>query len=235
MKIGICDDEIYYIDIIKTYLNEFFSEINIPYKLYEFKSGEEFLGFSGILDLLILDIEMQGISGISVKQTLILRGLPTSIIFLTNHSELMKEAFGTNVHYFLEKPVAKDEFFTAINPIILNGNYNYLIDISDNNKSMYIYSNEINYIEASGKYTYVYCNINKYLVRRSMREWQNILPINNFFLVHKSYIINFDIISKIETNFICINGKNIPLSRRKKNTFFKEYNEFIKRKVIFKC
>ena len=73
-------------------------------------SGEDLLrdcisGTLGRVDLLLLDIEMGDIDGITIKNRLGKQGNVKNILFVTNHAEVMQEAFGINVVGFLNKPV----------------------------------------------------------------------------------------------------------------------------------
>lgn len=64
-----------------------------------------------------LDIEMGKISGIEVKDQLLEKNCETQIVFLTSHSECMKEAFGRNVVGFIEKKNITDELSVILKNI----------------------------------------------------------------------------------------------------------------------
>jgi DNA-binding LytR/AlgR family response regulator len=101
MRIAICDDRTEDRDLLKKYCE------NLGYlDLSLFSSGKDLLESSllSTIDLVFLDIEMQGYSGIEVKNILESNYPATLIVFCTTHSELMVDAFGKNVLSFLTKP-----------------------------------------------------------------------------------------------------------------------------------
>ena len=68
-----------------------------------FTDGKEVL--EGEYDILILDIEMENLDGISVKNNFQSRKKDTIIIFVTSHDEMMNQAFGVNVMGFVTKNI----------------------------------------------------------------------------------------------------------------------------------
>ena len=111
MKIGICDDD----PKTREQLN------NLCHKLgyidtYQFDSGEELLSsdICHSLTLVFLDIEMNGMTGIEVKNILEQKCPFTLIIFNTSHEEQIKDAFGRNVISFISKPFSEISIKTNI-------------------------------------------------------------------------------------------------------------------------
>lgn len=105
IKVGICEDEKVCRESIAKLLEEYFTQRGIPYQLEEYESGQSFMEEKEKTDILLLDIEMEGISGIQLKNWLWREDEDTKIVFVTKHSEEMPEAFGKNVYGFLHKPL----------------------------------------------------------------------------------------------------------------------------------
>ena len=84
---------------------------------------------------------------------------------------------------------------------------------------------EIELIEAEGSY----CIFNledkkKIVISKSLKEYEQILPHENFVRVHRSYLINFNFIKEFDyknSDIKLKSGKRVPVSRRKKNNFLK--------------
>ena len=116
ITIGICDDEQKSREILLSFCRQLFVDKE-NYKIKEFVSGEEVLK-SEKTDILLLDIEMCGIDGIVVKDELQNQGEEVDILFITNYSERMQEAYGKNVFGFLHKPLQYLEFQKEMQKII---------------------------------------------------------------------------------------------------------------------
>ena len=99
MKIGICDDHKKERDIIFEYCERFFSKNEIEHTYVFFSKGEEILNYCNEqnerIDLLFLDIEMEGISGIEVKDKVVKVEQVWRIVFVSSHLESMRYSFGT--------------------------------------------------------------------------------------------------------------------------------------------
>ena len=228
MKIAICDDEVIFhnniqalcIDLLKDYALEF----------QYFFSGDDFLQSNSLFDILFLDIEMTGIDGISVKDQMSLKHLDTKIIFSTYHEERMIEAFGENVIGFLTKPVQKDAITLLIDKFIKFSKKN-LIEWNDANKHYSICIDNIDYIEAQDKYTNVICGKDAYLIRRTMKEWENCLPQENFCRVNRSLLVHMKLFDKIGNLSHLKNGLKVQISRKYKESIIEKYKIYIRKKA----
>ena len=104
MNIAICDDSITEQNTIKQYCIDA-GEDNVTL----FSSGEQFLNCAASFDLLFLDIEMKGLSGIDVMRNFEMKRSDMLIVFCTSHQEKSIETHGRNVINFLTKPVTPME------------------------------------------------------------------------------------------------------------------------------
>lgn len=113
MIIGICDDEV----IIRNHVRDICKKIVAKYEddivIETFSDGMEVADRD--LDILILDIEMDGVDGISVKNIFQEKNRNTIIIFVTSHDEMMYQAFGINVIGFVTK-----KYLEAQLPVMLD-------------------------------------------------------------------------------------------------------------------
>ena len=109
MKIGICDDSVNDMKQIKETCTECLKNECENIEIITFSSAEEFLESDKIIDILILDIEMDGMSGIELKNYLQRKEIKTMIIFVTDHDELVLSAFGMNVFGFAMKKMINNQ------------------------------------------------------------------------------------------------------------------------------
>ena len=103
MIIGICDDE----KIMREQVEKIRHKVTDGYDeeilVQTYSDGSAVL--DGTFDILILDIEMEDVDGISVKNIFQNRKRDTIIIFVTSHDEMMSQAFGVNVIGFVTKNI----------------------------------------------------------------------------------------------------------------------------------
>ncbi|MBR6665798.1 MAG: response regulator transcription factor [Lachnospiraceae bacterium] len=228
MRIAICDDQKVYRDDILAHCKRVLPEEGVVYKL--FSSGEDFLRADEVYDFLFLDIEMTGIDGIQVKEVMEQQDMQGKIIFLTSHEERMIEAFGSNVIAFLRKPVK----YEALRPIVQRMKLfmdRKTVEWEEDGKLYTFYAEEIKYIEVEDKYTYVSVDAERYLVRRSLREWEELLPESDFVLANRSCLINLCLVERVKNEIVLDDGKTIPISRKYKKEIEEKYKEYLRRQM----
>jgi DNA-binding LytR/AlgR family response regulator len=231
MRIAVCDDDKVNCQDTKLMCLDYLESRALSCEIIEFNSGEEVLIYKQDIDILILDIEMIGIDGITVKDIFADNKKDTMIIFLTSHNELMSEAFGRNVYNFLTKPVQKDKFYAAMDRAIVDLKDDFIVDIVLNQNIHFIRGKNIFYIKSEDKYTNVATQDNKFLIRRSMNEWLSILDNKDFIRVHKSYIVNLAYIKRLGEGIVMDDGLEIRVSKRNYKVFKEAYYNYIKRKA----
>jgi len=72
------------------------------------------------------------------------------------------------------------------------------IIVKKNSEYHFIPVNQIRYIEANGDYVTLYTDSNRYLKDQTMKYWETHLPDDSFVRIHRSFIVNIEVIAKIE-------------------------------------
>lgn len=223
MKIGICDDD--------TQARK--QLLNLCQKLgynevYEFESGEELLSSDvcRTLTLLFLDIQMNGMTGIEVKNTMENSCPFTLIIFNTSHNEHVNDAFGRNVISFISKPFSELSIRHNIEKAAyLSRNFSP-IKIDDVTS---IPCEEILYLCSEQKYSIFHTkNGESILSRKPMKKWAKELDEFDFCPISRSTIINLKHYKKIyDKKVILYNGASFAISRRYTNLVKEKFDEYV--------
>lgn len=226
--IGICDDENYWLEQIKKYVIAYSKIYCKDIEIKTYQSAEDYLKKEDMVDIILLDIEMNEISGIELKDILSKRMENEAIIFISGYNALVWEAFGKNVYGFLHKPIVKEKLYTILNKIIdEKGN---VIDLLVNDDK-YILSSNIVYIKSIDKYIKIYTEQEEYIGYFSLKECELKLCSYGFKRVQKSYLVNFEHIVKIENNIKLDNGLQIRIARGKVKEIKSEFLEYVRKKA----
>lgn len=176
------------------------------------------------IDLLLLDIEMPGMSGIELAKSFVQR--QPMIIFTTSKKDYAVEAFELNVVDFITKPIAPARFLQAIakaKETLKNKNdksfgpADEFMFIRDSNVVRRLRINDILYLEAKGDYVRIATKDNLYTIHSSLKAMQDKLPAHIFLKVHRSYIINVGKIDTLEGGTLVIGQNLVPVSDAYKN------------------
>ncbi|MEY8391052.1 DNA-binding response regulator [Lachnospiraceae bacterium] len=231
IKVAICEDDKLCSKTIRKMLNQYFTERGIEYQLREYESANSFIIQKVMAEILILDIEMDGITGIELKDWLCTNGEDVKILFVTNYMEFMPEAFGRNVYGFLGKPVAFGDLAKYLNRMTEDIEENRSLVIKSVDKEFAIKMNHIFYFESEDKYSRVVSKDGRHFSDKSLGQWEEELRESFFFRCHKRYLVNFRNIYKVESFIWMCNGDEIPISRRKGKELRDSYREYIIRKA----
>jgi len=191
-------------------------------------------------ELIFLDINLtDGNAFDFLEQT---ENLNFKIIFITAYEEYALQALKIGAVDYLLKPVDIDELKIALQKIAelpveeqkqqiktvkeaWNNEGDKLI-ISLHDSFQVIDLNELLYCESDKGYTTFYCTDNKkHMVSKTLKEFEERLTKANFTRPHQSFMVNLKFIDKYEKSGVIYlkNGKKIPVSTRKKETFLASF------------
>lgn len=217
MVIGICDDENVIRDKIeKICINEtkkYCEDVVIQ----KYSDGREVLEKD--FDILILDIEMEDVDGIVVKNYFQKRKKDTIIIFVTSHNEMMSQAFGVNVMGFVAKSYLDNQLQVMLDGAMKRVMNTVSIEGVDSRKVCYIQTEHI--------YNILHLeNETEVSVRCSSADLEKMLEVVGFIRVHRTYIINMAYVDHIKDKTVLVNKREIPVSARLKSRLRKEYSRY---------
>ncbi len=192
-------------------------------------------------DVVFLDIEMPILNGIDMMSAI--DNINFKVIFTTAYNQYAVRAIKLSAVDYLLKPIDKDELILAIEKLrkeishredrskVHNLKHNLgvvsalqKIVVPTDEGVLFFDLVNIVHLEASSNYTFLYfSNMNKIISSRVLKDFEDLLPHDQFFRCHRSHIINLNFIQKYikgEGGFIELkNGEIVELSRRKKAEF----------------
>ncbi len=196
-------------------------------------------------DLLFLDIEMPLMNGFVLLKNLEFKDF--ELIFVTAFDHYAIKAIQASALDYLMKPVSPEALKAAVERafeknirsskkqldlLIENTGKRELrrIAIPTTDGLAFIRVDDIVYLEASVNYTKIFLNNgDHYMVSRTLKDFEDMLPQNPFLRIHNSYIINLDYAEKYvrgEGGQVVLKGDIIlEVSKRKKNELLKMFTK----------
>jgi DNA-binding LytR/AlgR family response regulator len=171
------------------------------------------------VDLIFLDIQLPGMTGLNFLRTLT---NPPLVVFTTSYPEYALESYEFNVIDYLLKPVSYERFSKTIDKIIDGKIFKspggetrpFLrehIFIRSDNKFYRIRFSDIIYIEGMKDYLKIHTGEHVIITHQTMGEMENILPPGQFIRIHKSYIISVSRIKAVFGNSVDMAGTLLPI------------------------
>ncbi len=191
-------------------------------------------------DVVFLDINMPVLDGFDFLQEYDERNF--MVVFVSAHEDYGINAVKAGAVDYLLKPVnikelkqtikkliglknkkANEQIYFESDKILIPSSYGFNVLLID----------DIIRMEAEGCYTKVYLkDKKKTIVSRTLKEFEDTIPKEKFYRVHKSHLINLKCVkeySNIDGGFVTMNdGNKIEISRRKAPDFIQKIKTFIK-------
>ena len=229
MKCIIIDDEPLARMMLKEYLQAY-PDIEILQEC-----GDGFEGIKAIQqyqpDLIFLDIQMPKINGFEMLELI---DNPPQVIFTTAFEEYAIKAFETHAADYLLKPFSKERFDKAIQKLKTNtvNNTQAIVEtasqspvqsnrivVKDGGKIKIIPVPQIQYVEGADDYVKIHTTDGLFLKKKTMQYFEDSLQQQQFIRVHRSYIINTQLITRIDPHekdshlVLLSTGARLPVSK----------------------
>lgn len=182
-------------------------------------------------DLIFLDIQMPKINGFEMLELI---DDPPLVIFTTAFEEYAIRAFDAHAADYLLKPFSKERFAKAMQKLQLQRTnatqavvemalqspaQSNRIVVKDNGKIKIIPVAQVQYLEAADDYVKIIAAEGNFLKKKTMQYFEDSLPPQEFIRIHRSYIINAQMITRIDLHekdshlVLLTTGARLPVSK----------------------
>jgi len=176
-------------------------------------------------DLLILDIEMPGLTGIELAKSLPV--LPM-VIFVSCHSNYAADAFEVDALDYLVKPVATHRLLRAIEKArqllelknVIPANEGFKKDnevsffIKDKNSYVRINYADVLYVESLGDFVNIFLmDGDKKIALVSLKNLEQQLPSSVFTRISRTHMVNKQKITSVDSSSILLNKIQLPVGK----------------------
>ncbi|MCB0686781.1 MAG: response regulator transcription factor [Saprospiraceae bacterium] len=206
----IIDDEYLARKVVENFLNRF-SQLQLVKSCQSSALAMEVLSREEI-DLVFLDIKMPVLGGLEFYKLL---KDPPAVIFTTAHSEYAAESYDLEAIDYLLKPISFERFEASIDRYLKRA-------IKTEEEKPYTFfkvdgsliridHHDLTFARSAGDYIILETERNRYITHMTMKQMVDLLPSNIFVRVHRSYMVNIFRVTRVERNFLYVNGHKVPI------------------------
>ena len=236
MKIGICDDEKEIREMLQDQVRSLYPIADI--KLYA--SGEELLA-EELPDILLLDIQMRGKSGIEAAKELRLTDRHLIIIFVTAIEDYVFQAFDVDAFHYLVKPFSDAKFSEVLHRAVEqyeDRRKTESTNVKAEKPSLFITTGgthitvnfeDIVYAEVFNRKVIIHTmdsDIEYYGKLKDLQEKAG----EGFYRSHRAYLVSFDFIRKYDSKIIYMKKGQALMAKQNYQGFVKSYLRYNQRK-----
>ncbi len=234
IRIAICDDE----TNIRAYLTSLIRAQSCPCEIAEYASAGDLLAGHREMDLLFLDIELNGTGpdGMALARQIRERtsGTQPVIIFVTGYERYVFDAFDVGAFQYLLKPVDEEKFAQVFARAIAQIEAGRMkparvLTFQSAGVSRSVPPDSITYIESSNHKVVLHLKDGEFTCYAKIRDLESELQ-GQFFRIHKGYLVNLAYVEGYnKTELTLTNGEKLLISKYKYREFVKAHLRFLKK------
>ena len=244
MYIAVCDDQAEELESLLKLLRNWQTERNRTVRYKAFRSAAAMLDVAHkeAFTLYLLDVMMPGISGMEAAREIRTFDAAAEIVFLTSSPGFAYESYGVKAMEYLLKPISYTDFLTAANKALkwYELSHREAMPTNESRESIFVKSEykliqielrDILYIEGLKDYVKIFVEgeSKPILSLMSMKNLEDMLPVDRFVRVHRSFIVQPEKIKVIERGRIVFGHEYIPIS----DNYKQRLQEAIERRSIW--
>ncbi|AOZ95734.1 two component transcriptional regulator, LytTR family [Butyrivibrio hungatei DSM 14810] len=230
IQLAIVEDENSYADQLIEFVKKYQSESGKTFKITRFKDGDEITnGYRGQFDIILMDIEMKLMDGMTAAEEIRKLDQDVIIMFITNMTNYAIRGYQVDALDYVLKPVSYFAFSQklgrAISKMKNKSTKTISIEMQSGVKKLDI--DNVFYIESEGHNLNFYTSGGEFSIRGKLKDFEEQLVPYNFFRSNKGYLVNLKYVDGVENGSCLIAGKQLLISRARKNDFMTALTEYM--------
>lgn len=214
LKIGICDDDAAQVALTEKLTAQWAQENGHDAKIKTYKNAESLLfDFAGEsdFDILMLDIEMGEMDGVTLAKNIRAKSDFVQIIFITGYSDYISDGYDVAALHYLMKPLKSEKLFEVLSRAAMKLKKDgKMITLKTADEIIRLPIREIKYIDVYKNDITIHAKRN-ITVRKTLSEIETELD-SRFFRTGRQSIINLDYVRRATKNSVYLaGGEEVPL------------------------
>ena len=215
-RVAIVDDSKMDAEYVQSILDDWTQKLQIGVQVQKFTSAENFLFYYAEdknWDILLLDIEMGAIDGVTMAKRVRKDNEAVQIVFITGYSDYIAEGYEVAALHYLMKPVNKDKLFAVLDRALEKRKQEErCLNLEAYGEMVRIPFYEIRYLDVHQNYVTIHAK-SEYTVKRTLGDFEKELD-DRFSRVGRSMIVNLKYIQRVtKTDVYLSEGTILPLPR----------------------
>ena len=216
-RIAIVDDSKTDADFVQNILNNWADLRRAKIQAEVFSSAEAFLfqyAEDKDWDILLLDIEMGNMDGVTLAKRIRQANDSVQIIFVTGFADYISEGYEVAALHYLMKPVKQDKLFVVLDRAVATlQKTERVILLPVGGEMLRLPVSQVQYVEAFSHTVALITETDTIQVKKPISEVEKLLG-DGFVRCHRSYLVGLKHIGRLsKTGVILDSGKSLPLSR----------------------
>ncbi|MDO5349149.1 MAG: LytTR family DNA-binding domain-containing protein [Lachnospiraceae bacterium] len=230
IRIGLVDDDLGHLQLMKTFIKRYEKEEGASFQIEEFRNGLNFVeDYNGTLDVVFLDIEMPHMDGMTAAKQIREKDQALGIVFVTNMAQYAIRGYEVNAIDFIVKPVSyyvfADKLRKAIGFSRRNAEKDFVIQTEDS--VFKVPCSKIVYVEKDKNYLVFHTKKGDYRARGTMASMEERLKDEGFSKCISGCLLNLRFVTGIDKDTVWVGDTPLPISRQRKKEFKEDFMRYL--------
>ena len=222
ITIAIVEDEDSYAEQLQQYIEQYQQESGQRFRTVRFRDGDEIVeGYTGEYDIILMDIQMKFMDGMSAAEEIRKQDSKVVIMFITNMTNYAIRGYEVDAMDYVLKPVSYFAFSKKLERAIgrIPQKSGHPVTINTSEGMVRLDASAIYYIESEA-HNLIYHTANGVLKERAkMQDAEDKFVPLGFFRSNKGYLVNLEYVDAVRDGCCIVNGEELLISRARRNDF----------------
>ena len=229
LKIVIVEDEESYISVLQEYLKKYEQDTGEDVEVTVYHDGDEIAAFyRAQFDVILMDIEMKFIDGMTAAEEIRKVDSTVSIIFITNAPQYAIRGYEVGALDYILKPVPYFTFSQKLGRAVekLKKRERKWITVQVKGGVMRMELADIYYIESQGHDLIYHTKEGTPVAGSTMKSVEDMMTEMDFFRINKCYLVNLQHVEGVQDKYAVVHGERLLISRPRMKQFMQELTRY---------
>ena len=229
IRIAIVEDEESYISVLKEYLERYKEESGEQIEVTVYHDGDEIAAFyRAQFDIILMDIEMKFIDGMTAAEEIRKVDASVSIIFITNAPQYAIRGYEVGALDYILKPVSYFTFSQKLGRAVgkLKKRSRKWITVPVKGGVMRMELSVVYYIESEGHNLIYHAKEGSVVSSGTMKSVETAMEGMDFSRINKCYLVNLEHIDGVQDKYAIVHGERLLISRPRTKQFMQELTRY---------
>lgn len=232
MKIALVEDNELHREQIAQEIRSYFGELNEVCELRVFCNGADMLGNNddaGGFDLLLLDIKLPGIDGLSVAKQIRQKDSKVLIVFITSMTAYAVQGYSVHAMDYILKPINRISFRNTLDRAreLFRQRTEHYISVTTSEGLLKLDISQIYYIETEKHAVRLYYTKGSIHINDTLKNLEEKLKNANFCRCNNCYLVNLSHVEQVKKECVIVAGSELSFSRLRYKTFMESLTSYL--------
>ena len=230
IQVAIVEDDKNYAASLKKYILRYEEEQNIKFSVEWFEDGEDIAEeYKGHFDIILMDIEMQFMDGMSAAKKIREVDEEVIIMFITNSPQYAMQGYAVDALDYVLKPINYYAFSQRLTRALskMKKQEETYLTLNYRGGVQKIRISDLYYVEVRDHDLIYHTKDGNLMIRGTMREAEENLKEESFFRCNKAYLVNLEYVDGFENGDALVAGERLMVSRARKKEFLDALNNYL--------